>query len=159
MSKLLKEIKAGIGLVNLKFGISREDVKNILGEPDEIEVYDEAEEDESNTESWHYDELELSLRFDDDEDWRLTTLSITSEAYTYEGKTLIGMEKEELLAHLSELKIDDLEFEDWGTDEDPGHELVISESTGINFWFDGPVLTEVQWNPLFIDDDTLDWPA
>ena len=44
------------------------------------------------------------------------------------------------------------------TVESPTHELISSDQLGINFWFDEDTLSEVQWGPLFVDDETIKWP-
>ena len=99
----LKEIKSGVGLGNIKFGMTRSQVKVILGEPSEIEKFSYSETDEDLTESWHYDELDLSAGFDEDVDWRLVTLAVSSPDYEFMGKKLIGLDSDELLSALAAL--------------------------------------------------------
>jgi hypothetical protein len=72
----LKEIKAGIGLDNIKFGMLREDIKNLLGEPDEIDTHTD-NEDEGQTESWHYDDMELSISFEEIDGMRLFSIAVS----------------------------------------------------------------------------------
>lgn len=158
MNKDIKEIKSGFGLGILKFGMYREDIRELLGDPNDIEIYSYSETEENLTESWHYFDLELSCGFDQEEDWRLVTLSITSDYYQFHNKSLIGLNQNELISELKNLKINDLEFEDWSSKENPDYKLVTSDSIGIKFWFDKGILSEVQWVPLFIDDETINWP-
>ncbi|MBN1953175.1 MAG: hypothetical protein JW801_18365 [Bacteroidales bacterium] len=159
MKKELKRIVPGYGLGTLKFGTTREDVKALLGEPDETESYAFEESPVDTTESWHYDELELSMSFDEEADWRLTTVSVSSDEFILERFHPVGMRKEELLAELSRLDIRDLQHEDYSTDETPNQELYSSEDLAMNFWLEEGVVSEIQWGPLFIDEDTVDWPA
>lgn len=159
MKEIIKEIKSGFGLGNLKFGMDRNEVKKMLGEPNEIEKYSYTEKTENLTETWHYDDLELSLDFDEEDEWKLGTISVTSEFYKLKNRNLIGLNKNELLSVLNELKIEDLEFEDWSSEESPEHTLIASDSLGINFWLDSEILNEIQWGPLFEDDEeTIIWP-
>ena len=158
MNKQLKNIIAGQGLGNLKFGLAREQVKQLLGEPDESETYSYTESEQDLTESWHYDELELSISFDEDEDWRLVTICISSDFYEFQHFNPVGMNKTELVAQLNKLEIRDLEYEDCSADESPNHELYSSDDLGMNFWIDEGIVTEVQWGPLLIDDENIDWP-
>ena len=151
-------IEEGQGLGDLKFGLERNAVELILGKPDEKENYSYTKEKEDLTESWHYDDLDLSLGFDEEEEWRLGTISITSSEYIFKGLSPIGLSKDELKNELKKHGIVDLEFEDWSTIESPSHELLSSDSLGIFFWFDDNRLGEVQWGPQFIDDETIDWP-
>lgn len=162
MNKDIQDILAGEGLGRIRFGMSREEVREILGEPDEIDTFSHSENDgESDDlmESWHYDELELSASFDELEDWRLVTLAVSSPDYLFEGKSLIGLDKEELVPVLHELGLRELEYEDWSSNENADHKLISSEEAGVNFWLDEDVLSEIQWGPLFSDeDDCIEWP-
>lgn len=160
MKPIISEIIEGVGLGKLKFGMEMNTVQLLLGKPEEKDNYSytEEEEEEDLTESWYYDELELSLVFDQQDAWVLSTIAITSKYYRFDEFSPIGLSKEQLTAKLKEKKVNDLELEDWSTEENPSHELLCSELLGINFWFDGDRLTEVQWGPLVLDDETIKWP-
>lgn len=153
----ISSIVEGEGLGQLKFGLNRKDVELILGEPNEIEKFPDTDGNKESTESWHYDDLELSLGFYEEEDWRLVTISITSKDYKFREFTLIGLSKEQLTLKLKEENISDLEFEDW-TSAEGVHELLSSETLEMNFWFEADKLLEVQWGPIFMDDETIEWP-
>lgn len=157
MSKQHTSIVPGIGLGDITFGMSREEVEQLLGTPQAKTVtsYDDSGEDLSD--SWEYHELRLDLSFEEEEDWRLSIISASSEDYTLEGKELIGLEMEELLPELAELQINDLVVEDL-EGEHPESQLISSEATGMNFWLNKGILEEIQWGPLFLDEHTIDWP-
>ncbi len=154
----INSIIEGEGLGELKFGLTREVVSSILGEPDEKEEYSYSDTEENLTENWHYDELELSLAFDQEDDWRLGTIAVASADYKFHDFNPIGLSKEELKAKLKEKGIEDLVFEDCSTIENLSHELLSSDSLSMNFWFDEDSLSEVQWAPLFEDEETIKWP-
>ena len=69
MKENLKEIRIGKGLGTLTFGNTRQQVKAMLGEPTDIEKYSLSDTDDDSTESWHNDELDISLYFDEENDW------------------------------------------------------------------------------------------
>lgn len=154
----LKDIKPGYGLGILKFGMTRNEVDELLGNPNEIEKHEYSDSETELTEAWHYDDLELSLEFDEQEDWKLTTISVSSEFYKFKEKQLIGIDQNKLLLLLKELDIDDFEVEDLSPIENPSHKLISIYDLGINFWFENEVLMEVQWCPLFNEDDSINWP-
>ena len=154
----IKQILSGIGLGELRFGMTRDQIESVLGQPNEREKYSYDDLGDDFTENWHYDELELSLGFDQEEDWRLVTLAVTSKDFKYDKFIPIGLTKEQLSAELHNIVINDLDYEDWTTEESLSHELLSSKILGINFWFDEDSLTEVQWGPLLIDEETIDWP-
>ncbi len=168
-----KEIKSGEGLGKIKFGMTREQLEKLIGEPDEIEDFsyssdedddlvnedeDNEEDEDAQTELWHYDNLELSVSFDEEVDWRLVNIAVSSSDYTFKGEKIIGLGRAELLDTLKKLGLTNLKQEDHSSKESPNHKLVASEALGINFWLENDVLAEMQWGPLFIDDDTIVWP-
>lgn len=153
MSKDLKNIQSGQGLGSIKFGITMEELKKIIGEPDEADTFSHSDEEEDLTEAWHYDMLELSASFEQQEDWRLVTLSVSSPKYLFNGKSLIGKRREELIDILEEMGLTELEHEDWSSAENPDHKLIASEEANMNFWLDGGILTEIQWTPLYSEEE------
>ena len=155
MKKALKEIKCGFGLGNLKFGMTRAEVKLILGEPSYIDKYSHSDSANDLTESWQYDELEISISFDEEEAWKLTMISVNSGFYEFKGKSLIGKSEKDVLAHLN---IEDTYLEDVSERDGENHKVIEIDEKSINFWFIDGVLDEIQWSPLFIDDDTIKWP-
>ena len=95
MKKEIKEIIPGVGLGTLKFGMTRDEVKKLVGKPDEVENLPGFEEEVNDElESWHYDEHEFSLVFDADYDWRLVSIAVSDPYFTFHGKNIIGMDKQ-----------------------------------------------------------------
>jgi len=164
MKEELKEIKSGIGLGNLKFGMTRDQVHALLGEPDEREVTEDIDdegdlnEQEGQSEAWHYDSLDLSMSFDEEDDWRLVILAVSSANYLLHGRSLIGLSMEELVDVLQDMDINDLEQGEWQIDDEHSQELISSLSMSMNFWIDEGELSDIQWGPHFSDEDTIQWP-
>jgi len=158
MKEALKEIKPGYGLGVLKFGMSRAEVKLMLGEPSFIDKYSHSDSANDLTESWEYDQLELSLSFDEEENWKLTMISITADFYELGGKSFVGLPEDKLVEELNQLEFKDLDLEDCSEQDGQNHKVIEIEDKSINFWFIDGVLDEIQWSPFFIDDDTIDWP-
>ena len=158
MKNQLKEIKLGIGLGPVKFGMSRAEVKLILGEPSNIEKFSYSDSDQDLTESWEFEDQGISLSFDEEEKWKLTMISITSKFYELEGKSLIGLNIEDLLEQLHKFNYGDVEVEDCSDDDIFDNKLIDIVEKSISFWLNDDVLDEIQWTPFFIDEDTIDWP-
>ncbi len=153
------EIKIGQGLGDIKFGISREKLKAMLGEPDEKESFSLAEDNSGDTtESWHYDEHEFSASFDEEFDWRLVRIAISSPECELNGEKIIGLNKEQLLKKLDKLDFCDLDFEDLSSHDSTNQELVTADEYGMTFWLDNGIVSEIQWEPLFVDEETIRWP-
>lgn len=158
MKKEHVEILPGIGLGKLKFGMSREEVKAILGEPNHQEVTHYGDDETDQSDAWEYHPLRLDLSFEEAEDWKLVIISVSSEDYQLKGSSLIGLNMDELMEELEILNISDLEIEDMSSEDHPNQKLIGSESLGINFWLHEDILEEVQWGPLFVDENTIKWP-
>jgi hypothetical protein len=154
----LKEIKPGYGLGAIKFGMTRTEVASLLGQPDDVDNYSYTDSDTELTECWEYLELELSMNFDADEDWRLVMLSVTSDFYSLNGKKLIGLNKEQLIAQLNDLKLGEISIEDFSSEESPNNIMIEIDNISFNVWLEDDIADEIQWSPLFIDDDTIKWP-
>ncbi len=137
-----KEIKPCEGVGEIKFGMTRDELIQAIGEPDEVH---EMEFDGEKSETWHYDYLELSVSFEANDNWKLTVISVSSEDFTLKGEKLIGMDMDAILTKLKDLGAVRIDLEE----EDLGQELIIVEDLHLNFWFEGSFsegtkLTEIQ---------------
>ncbi|ASB50852.1 hypothetical protein [Alkalitalea saponilacus] len=157
---LKKSIQLGTGIGKLKFGMTRKEVVSIIGEPNEIEEFTPDEtNDTGNSIAWHYDELELSASFDEEDNWRLTSLAVSSPDYLFEDINLIGLSQEEVMQQIEMMDLGDIELEDL-SDEDLVNQQVGSiPDVSLNLWFEDGILTEIQWGPYWDDEDeSYIWP-
>lgn len=148
------EIKIGIGIDKVKFGMERSEVLQILGEPNEKELFSYAEDEDDLTEVWHYDDQELSLSFDEADHWRLIMIAASDDTFTFNNQHLIGKSYEQVLNVLKEMGIQNIEEE-----EVSEYDKVIKvEDDSLNIWFDNNEASEIQWGPKWSDDDTPIFP-
>jgi hypothetical protein len=156
----MKNIELGKGVDNLQFGMTREEFKAIMGEPDEIEVMENEDLAEDTSEAWHYDEIELSASFDQMEDWRLTSLAVSSKEYTFEGVDLIGLSQQEVMDQIEMLGLGDVSIEELSDDEDNSQQIATLLDVSLNLWFDNGILSEIQWGPYWDEEEEeLIWPG
>lgn len=155
----MKDILIGKGFDEIRFGMTRQEIKKILGEPDEIDEYASSEESEDNTEAYHYDELELSVSFDEIDDWRLGSIAISDPDSTLDGLKLLGISDEQLLEKVSALDLGEYEREDVSSPESPDHEVISFYNSSINFWLENGAVTEIQYGPIWDDEnEEVIWP-
>ena len=152
------DIKSGTGLGDLKFGMNRETLKSLLGEPDEVEQYSLSGADDDQTESWHYDEIELAVSFIKVDDWKLVSLTTSSEDSLFKGSGMIGLSQKDLKSELKKLEVTDLETEDCSTEETPNLKLLFSMNEGMNFWLEEGIVTDVEWGVKYLNDEEIAWP-
>lgn len=156
----MKNIQLGNGLDNLQFGMTREAFKAITGEPDEVEVIENEDFPEDQSEVWHYDEVELSASFDKLEDWRLTSLAVSSPDYTFEGIDLIGLSQQEVMEQVEIMELGDISIEELSEDEANSQQIATLLDVSLNLWFDNGVLSEIQWGPYWDEEEEeLIWPG
>lgn len=157
MTTTYNTINIGKGLNNILFGIKRADLKALLGEPNEKELYNTSEDDDYQTEDWHYDELEISFSFDEEDGWKLTSIGSSSPDIAINGKKLMGMSLDEVIDATENMNLGDNELVDLS--EDDGNQQLLSFlESSINFWFEDNELTEIQWGVQWTDEDTPKWP-
>jgi hypothetical protein len=155
----MKDILIGKGLDDIRFGMTRSEVKKVLGEPDEVDQYASSEESDDNTEAFHYDEIEVSVSFDELDDWRLSSIAVSDPAAVLEGVKLIGVSDEELLEKVSGLELGEYDREDVSSPESPDNEVISFYESSINFWFEDGKVSEIQFGPIWDDEnECVIWP-
>ena len=158
MSTDFKRILFGEGLGDIKFGMSREQLRDLLGEPDEIDQFSNSESEGDKTESWHYDATELSVSFDEEVKWKLSTIAVSTNDFEFNNEKLIGSTEETLINLLKDFEVGEIEKEVF-EDEELGEQILISAvDQGANFWFEGNTVSEIQWTVLWEDENTPEWP-
>lgn len=154
-----KNIELGKGVDNLKFGLTREKVALLMGEPSEKETID-GDDEMGTSEAWHYDELELSLTFDEDDDWKLTTIAASSPEFTFEGVDLLGLSQEEVMQQIEIMNLGDIETEEIVGEENEDQQVATVSEVSLNLWFEDGKLSEIQWAPYWDEEEEeYIWPA
>jgi hypothetical protein len=156
----MNNIELGKGVDSLKFGMTKEEVLKLLGEPDDKELYsydedEESEEDDDLTEVWHYDTHEYSLSFDEADNWRLVMIAASDEKYTLEGKLIIGLDESSAIKLLNDLKLGTVETDEL---EDDGGRVLKVEEKSLNVWMDNGIVSELQWGPFWDENDEPIFP-
>jgi len=158
MKEAIKYIEPGIGLGKLKFGMAQDEIKEIIGLPDEIEIYQYLPDSNERSENWHFEDLQLSISFSSEDDWRMDTVSINSKYYSLWDSVEIGQTMSQVEETLKRIDKENYICEDWSNLESPDHKLFEFEEYYLNLWFENGELSEIQWSPKFINEDEIDWP-
>lgn len=140
----LESITPHQGIGPLQFGMNKEEIRAILGDPTEIEKVSD-EDDLYNGELWHYDEIEVSLAFDEDSDWELFEMSVASPEISIEGRLKVGMTLAELEAEIKALDYDEYETEFLEVNNTEEVYLLELVSKNVLFWFEEGKVCEIQF--------------
>ncbi|MFV0483719.1 MAG: hypothetical protein ACK5MG_06465 [Bacteroidales bacterium] len=157
------EVILGKGTNALSFGMTTKEVISILGKADEIENMCLEEDSDEQSEVWHYDDLGLTLTFDDIDTWVLTSISSSAQTTTLNNTSLIGMSEDDIMK-LIEDKIlavnEGIEVFENFADDIPDAKMISCPDNEISFWLDADGVIEVQWGVLFeSDEETIKWPS
>ncbi len=152
-------IRLGRGLDEISFGMSKDDLENILGEPEVIDSFTNDPPDQGESHIWHYDDTNLSFTFEEVDNFRLGVISVNSDKFSIRDLIRVGMTKQQVLDTLEELNMTEYAEEDHSTIDNPDHSLVAVDEKSLYLWFDDNQLTEIQWFPFYDEDEEVIWPV
>lgn len=144
------EILPKIGIDKIKLGMSMNQVRSILGDPDNIETFIPIEErPEDRTIDWFYGDIEYS--FNSEDEFLLGSIQCSCSKLTLNNLSIIGMSAKELKIRFPTAKLDD-EF-DFDIDEYRHPELQLS------FWVKDNIVYLVTVYPEYNKEGTkVIWP-
>lgn len=152
----IMDIKPGIGIGIIKFGLHESDIVSILGSPDLVEE----EEYVIDSGYWYrmlaYNTLALEFFFDKEDEYRLGSIDISGFGYKFLGKDLFGKSINFVTRYLCE-KTNEIPKKE----SDARNRMRINYDTlGLLFRFESEKLTGIECNYLFEDDgETEIWPT
>ncbi|MFP4047769.1 MAG: hypothetical protein ACLFT4_08450 [Bacteroidales bacterium] len=150
------EIKLGQGFDKIKLGMTKQEVNQILGDPDEIEEFDYADGDHSI--SYFYNDIGCEITFESEHDYLLSYLAVHSKKFHIKNKIRIGMSVKETLNAADSLNLSKAVKQDLSEEDLPEQELYSFDAENINLWFVDNILDEIEIGPYWKDDDTPIWP-
>lgn len=146
------EIALGTGIGNIRFGYSMDQVKDIMGEPEEVEESDE--EDEFEHKAWNYWQQGYSFFFDHEDDYRLSCIQTENPEVTLFGKKIFEMTGNELKELLAQNGITECETEKLDT----GETRLSYEREMIDLYLEDDHLLAINFGVYINDDLEVQWP-
>lgn len=145
------EIKIKEGLNELKFGLGMDDVKKILGNPDETEITEEADE---QTEIWYYWEDGVIVFFDLNLDKRCICLELENTDVLLFGKKVTDLDEESVTKLFKEKGFSEFEteVETWG------EKRLSIEDAVVDIYFEDKEIVAINWGVDYDDDGNPLWP-
>jgi hypothetical protein len=145
------DVRPGVGVGALTLGAAPSTVDKLLGAPERVEKDDD---DEYGSESWHYDQLGISLHFDGESNQRLDSIDASSLEVEVKGLRPIGLqiaEAKKLFGERVGLELDA---------EYPDTDRAVYDLPGlsVSLWFDGGFCDSVQTNVPIDAQGNYVWP-
>ncbi|UOQ54143.1 hypothetical protein [Hymenobacter cellulosivorans] len=147
------EIVLGTGMGPLKFGATQDQVRALMGEPEEIE--ESEEDDEFEHQAWNYLEEGYSLYFDREDDYRLSCIETDHPGLRIFGQPIHGKSVEEIQELMRQNGLESTEVERMDT----GETRLSYEKEMIDLYFDEDQLQFVNFGVFISDDLEVQWPS
>jgi len=149
------EIVLGGGIGKILFGITKEELVEILGIADEIEKPDDVKG--LNWKVYNYDSIGCSFSFNSDFEERRTEISIENGYFHIHNLIRVALKKEELLKLGSKLKLGKKVIEDLRSEEYPARELISYAQSGLDFYLDDKIISAIRISPLYSKEGFVIW--
>jgi hypothetical protein len=150
MKELTLEIKPLEGFGGLKFGATKQEVIEYLGEPNEEETFED--EETGNVLICHFWDKATSAFFDNPNAPLLNNLETDNPQATLFGKTVFAMKEAEIKAMMEENGYTELDEEMMEGEEFENEKRVSYDDAMMDFFFEDDVLTAVNWG-VFFDEE------
>ena len=151
-----REILPGIGYRGLVLGMTRDEVRGLLGEPTKEDT--EQHDDKSKTVSWSFPDGSLEIDFCSDDDYKLGAITVADPDATVQGALLIGLTEKEFLAAAKKAGVGPIELEDEFKDIDARD--FAWDDGNLTFWVSDGVLENVTVMPLYDKTGEIpQWPS
>jgi len=154
MKGLTLEIRPLEGFGELEFGSKPEEVEKFLGTPTEEEVLEE-DEDLMDTLIHHYDEIGVTIYYDDLEDPLLSNFETDNPDVTLFGEKVFEMTEDEIIKLMNENGYEEYDIDEVESDEneDEMDKWISFEDALIDFLFQDGKVVNVNWGAYLDEED------
>ena len=148
------QIILGTGMGPLRFGATMDEVRTLVGEPEEIEESDDDDDFEHQEWNYHEDEYLVSLYFDREDDFRLSCIETDNPGMRLFGEAIYGQSVDKIRALMQRHSQPKPEMETM-----EGGEVRLSyEKSMIDLYFVEGQLQFVNFGVFINDDMEVQWP-
>jgi hypothetical protein len=148
-----KEIQPFVGFGQIKFGMTLEQVKTLLGEP--TSSTKDKHEDGTDDVSLLYGELGVELSFMSEDEYNLGLITCYAPTFSVDGTSYTGLSEADFL--------ETAKFEDLIQDEEfvePDSKDYTVDSKGLSFWIQDGFVESITLFPEYTaDGEEIVWPA
>lgn len=141
-------IKPKEGLGDVKFLSTVDEFISMIGQPDDDELIQE-KISKFNSRILHYDSLELSASFDEENNWKLSSITVNSDAFHINDIYLFNCNKIDFLKKIEPLDLGTYEIDVYN-EEDYSSTTYYFKQNNISFWFENDALQKIQWGIIHV---------
>ena len=141
-------IKPKEGLGDVKFLSTVDEFISMIGQPDDDELIQE-KISKFNSRILHYDSLELSASFDEENNWKLSSITVNSDAFHINDIYLFNCNKIDFLKKIEPWDLGTYESDVYN-EEDYSSTTYYFKQNNISFWFENDALQKIQWGIIHV---------
>ena len=141
-------IKPKEGLGDVKFLSTVDEFISMIGQPDDDELIQE-KISKFNSRILHYDSLELSASFDEENNWKLSSITVNSDAFHINDIYLFNCNKIDFLKKIESLDLGTYESDVYN-EEDYSSTTYYFKQNNFSFWFENDALQKIQWGIIHV---------
>ena len=141
-------IKPKEGLGDVKFLSTVDEFISMIGQPDDNELIQE-KISKFSSRILHYDSLELSASFDEENNWKLSSITVNSDAFHINDIYLFNCNKIDFLKKIEPLDLGTYEIDVYN-EEDYSSTTYYFKQNNISFWFENDALQKIQWGIIHV---------
>lgn len=152
---LNNKIEPHVGLSPLKFGMTQQQVKELLGEPNLIENQNYIKDLTSVI--YIYNDYGLEVSFSSDDDFLLSTIRIENMGYEFAGIEWIGLTEQQFLNLKNANDLEDVVLDAEVSDE--FNKVYFSDKHSMIISFNDEELTDISYFCQYNDEGNPVWPV
>ncbi len=145
------EISLKTGLNELKFGLTMDEVKKIMGNPDDTEELDDSE---VKTEVWYYWEDGITVFFEMHGIYKCVCLETDNPDSVLLGRKISELKEGDIQDLFVENNYNEYETED----EEWGEKRISIDDAVVDIYFDKGAIVSVNWGVDFDENESPIWP-
>ena len=144
------KLKLGIGIDNIIFGATQNEIESLLGKPDRIRVDEEYGEFEPMIQ---YNSKQIRLTFYKKHSGKLGYIRSSNPSIEFNNKKIIGKSISEIFKIFSTIPKDNWEIEEYDF-----WIQYFNEGWWINLRIEYDTVSEIEMGVPFIDEENYKWP-
>ena len=145
------EISLKKGLNELQFGLTMDEVKKIMGNPDDMETLDDPEE---KTEVWYYWEDGITVFFEMHGIYKCVCLETDNPDSVLLGSKISDLKEGDIKELFEKNKYTEFETED----EEWGEKRISIDDAVVDIYFDKGAIVSVNWGVDYDEEEEPIWP-
>ncbi|GAA4351369.1 hypothetical protein GCM10023185_09960 [Hymenobacter saemangeumensis] len=148
------EIILGTGMGPLRFGATMDEVRTLVGEPEEIEESEDDDEFEHQAWNYHEDDYLLSLYFDREDDFRLSCIETDNPNMRLFDQAIYGWSVDQVRELMQRNNLPEAELETM----EEGAVRLSYEKAMIDLYFEEGELQFINFGVFINDELEVQWP-